>query len=322
MVEMVETYLQNRYTKTQINEAVLIELYKDQTLNSKSEYNRCQIPRLNIKMGDRDQTEKKPSEKMSDREIVEILTERNRRKRQEEIEPREEPDRKRKKVRCRRPEKREAKKREAEPNLGQGPSVAKRRKKNEGCASAEIFKTKSYNFSNLSRKEPNLNFNFNENETASQKCKDIENTKLNANSIPTTTCNLGEITGTKNENKANPAVKQPPPKHPSPITNNRISKKKNYAPSLKQPKLNKYQKISDHFKPIIIPTPPPPENPKTNLRPVPKQPNLANSKISDHFKPIIPHLPPLQPLIPHQIMKTKCHAKLYKEPQESGMSVS
>ena len=162
MVEMVETYLQNRYTKTQINEAVLIELYKDQTLNSKSEYNRCQIPRLNIKMGDRDQTEKKPSEKMSDREIVEILTERNRRKRQEEIEPGEEPDQKRKKVRCRRLEKREAKREKLNPTLG--PSLAKRRKKSVGCLLAEILKTKSFIFQQLLRKENK--FYFNENEIA------------------------------------------------------------------------------------------------------------------------------------------------------------
>ena len=123
----------------------------------------------------------------------------------------------------------------------------------------------------------------------------------NANHLSTTTCNLGEI---KNENKANPTVNQPPPKHPSPITIK--SKKKNYKPSLKKPKLSNYQKISDHFKPIITPTQPPPENLDQILRPSPKQPNLANSKISDHFKPIIaPILPPTQPLIPPQVMKTK-----------------
>ena len=56
----------------QINEAVLIDMNSNKVLNSKSEYNRCQIPRLTVKVGEKDCVEK-PVQPMSETEIDLIL---------------------------------------------------------------------------------------------------------------------------------------------------------------------------------------------------------------------------------------------------------
>ena len=54
----------------QIHEAVCIEINASKTLNSKGEYNRCQLPRLGVKMGERDANiEKERSVQLTENEI-------------------------------------------------------------------------------------------------------------------------------------------------------------------------------------------------------------------------------------------------------------
>ena len=95
----------------QISEAVLIELNSKNSLNSKSEYNRCQIPRLNVKMGEIDVKEKK-QKLMTESEIDLAVMDNEKRKRQVCQEIDQQPKTKRRKVRMKRPEKHQAGKRE------------------------------------------------------------------------------------------------------------------------------------------------------------------------------------------------------------------
>ena len=106
----------------QINEAVLIEMHceQDQILNSKSEYNRCQIPRLSVKIGERDQNPENPKVKspMTEEDIEDALQLRQNRKRDKSeqdvpytgcgknglAETNLQPQSKRRKVRMRQPE--------------------------------------------------------------------------------------------------------------------------------------------------------------------------------------------------------------------------
>ena len=64
----------------QIHEAVCIEMNASKTLNSKGEYNRCQLPRLGVKMGERDASDAKAGVDMSENDTYQALREVHKRK--------------------------------------------------------------------------------------------------------------------------------------------------------------------------------------------------------------------------------------------------
>ena len=65
----------------QIHEAVCIEMNANKTLNSKGEYNRCQLPRLGVKMGERDAyIEKERYEELTENEIFHAVRRDHKRK--------------------------------------------------------------------------------------------------------------------------------------------------------------------------------------------------------------------------------------------------
>ena len=85
----------------QIHEAVLIEMNMGTVLNSKGEYNRCQLPRLGVKMGVRDVAEKEEMEEMTEKDIFTAVVESK--KRREKTEDNAQPPSKRKKFAVRKP---------------------------------------------------------------------------------------------------------------------------------------------------------------------------------------------------------------------------
>ena len=87
----------------QIHEAVLIEMNMRTVLNSKGEYNRCQLPRLGVKMGVRDVTEKGETEEMTEKDIFSAVVESKKRRDGKTGEDSLQPPGKRKKFAVRRP---------------------------------------------------------------------------------------------------------------------------------------------------------------------------------------------------------------------------
>ena len=98
----------------QISEAVLIEMHceKDTILNSKSEYNRCQLPRLSIKMGERDVNPERVTGHLTETDIELALEDtRNRKRENDQPDAEHQPNHKRKKFRMKKPEFMSARKR-------------------------------------------------------------------------------------------------------------------------------------------------------------------------------------------------------------------
>ena len=100
----------------QVHEAVLIEMNSEIVLNSKGEYNRCQLPRLGVKMGERNMEDSPPEKEMTDAELLDAIKED--RKRVENENEIAQPSSKRRKIRTRKPEMKLPTKRtrEIEPN--------------------------------------------------------------------------------------------------------------------------------------------------------------------------------------------------------------
>ena len=80
----------------QVHEAVMIELNAQNVLNSKAEYNRCQLPRLGVKMGEKCQEEKETKE-MTETEIFTSISSKPNAKRSQKTEIHEEPPGKKRK---------------------------------------------------------------------------------------------------------------------------------------------------------------------------------------------------------------------------------
>ena len=93
----------------QIHEAVLIEMHADNVLNSKGEFNRCQLPRLGVKMGEKSICEEEPAQEMTEKDVLESVQ--MDRKRKEKRQENTGPASKRKKCHIRRPEFKSAPKR-------------------------------------------------------------------------------------------------------------------------------------------------------------------------------------------------------------------
>ena len=85
----------------QVHEAVLIEMNSESVLNSKGEYNRCQLPKLGVQMGDRTVQEDGPAAEMNEMEIFSSVANSKKRKdeRQKDEKPGNQPSSKRRKVR-------------------------------------------------------------------------------------------------------------------------------------------------------------------------------------------------------------------------------
>ena len=116
----------------QIHEAVLIEMNADYVLNSKGEYNRCQLPRLGVKMGKKDVGE--IVKEMTEADIFSSVFENKKRKDcQEEHQDMFAHPGKRRKYRIRRPEVKTNAKRKRncteEPQEAKKPRSAKERTK-------------------------------------------------------------------------------------------------------------------------------------------------------------------------------------------------
>ena len=81
----------------QVQEAVLIEMNGENLLNSKGEYNRCQLPRLGVQMGTRSILDEEEVVEMTEEEIISSLTEdKKRKKKKENNEVNSQPKKKRK----------------------------------------------------------------------------------------------------------------------------------------------------------------------------------------------------------------------------------
>ena len=93
----------------QIHEAVLIEMHAGNVLNSKGEFNRCQLPRLGVKMGEKSVSDKEPEKEMTEKDI--FYSVQMDRKRKEKRQENTGPASKRKKCHIRRPEFKSAPKR-------------------------------------------------------------------------------------------------------------------------------------------------------------------------------------------------------------------
>ena len=102
----------------QIHEAVLIDMNGDKVLNSKGEFNTCQLPRLSVMIGDREHSEKEvPTMTEAEEEIeVESLKSRKRAEREEDGNYEEGPICKKRKQRVTRPVRQVARKRERDEN--------------------------------------------------------------------------------------------------------------------------------------------------------------------------------------------------------------
>ena len=64
----------------QVHEAVCIEMHASKTLNSKGEFNRCQLPRLGVKMGERDVGCDKAKIELTENDIFQAISENHKRK--------------------------------------------------------------------------------------------------------------------------------------------------------------------------------------------------------------------------------------------------
>ena len=268
----------------QINEAVLIDMNSNKVLNSKSEYNRCQIPRLTVKVGEKDCVEK-TVQPMSETEIDLILIRTGEeRKRAGEEETGDLTARKRRKVRSRKPEKKIAIKRDRDESIPRMPR--KKRKNEEGICSASV--------------ESNF------------ECENLISNKKSENTLPENDENIkiisskilqqkkavrkrGEILS---ENKANPAEQPMLASPPSPTKAKIIPTAPPMPASTPPPTTTGEIKLYEIFQfkatPEVIPKhrrPPPPKTrvKKKKTAPSLKQSNLDDNcrKIYDHFKPVI-----------------------------------
>ena len=114
----------------QIHEAVLIEMNVETILNSKGEYNRCQLPRLGVKMGERDAQEKSMQAEMNEAEIFSCIKDSS--KRRDDWVESSQPS-KRMKYKIGRPRNTVTSKRQQEENGGERPS-----KRTKTCRSYEV----------------------------------------------------------------------------------------------------------------------------------------------------------------------------------------
>ena len=254
----------------QINEAVLIDMHSSNVLNSKSEYNRCQIPRLNVKMGERDSDNgEKPAQTMSDTEIDQILTgtgEEKKRAGEEELKGL--PSRKRRKVRCKKLDKTIPKKRDRQTDIMEiMTGMPRKRIRKDG------------HLDSISASKDNQKLEFIEERKNQNFIEKIAVRKLGGN-LPENKANLTETEV--------PPLASPPPPLPA--------REKIKVFSIFQFKAN--SSVSQKR-----PCPPPPKPKKTESSM--KQSNLANynyMKISQHFKPKI-IIPPIKPQISEDQLK-------------------
>ena len=288
----------------QISEAVLIEMHseKDTILNSKSEYNRCQLPRLNVKMGENDFHMERVTVQMTETDIEQALEDNNNRKREnDQPEAAHQPKSKRRKTRTKKPQKMSPKKRtRKEAHSTSRPT--KRQKleaeEEEGISTASISQ-KINNCDEIKEKEKFENISNPELKNGG---------KLNENQVPL----VDSLEGGEKTEEGNMNIKLYPlfdtVRKPGKIKekNGRIQAKNKAHPTSKsQP--------DDQPPPPPAPTQVKPGNlvlrkqRKQVTQPNNKQPNLANySKITAHFKPLTKNMnfsPTDQPLITSDQMK-------------------
>ena len=266
----------------QINEAVLIEMHsvKDNILNSKSEYNRCQLPRLNVKMGENDFHKERVTAQMTETEIEHALEDNNNRKREnEQPEVAHQPKSKRIKTRTKKPTKMSPKKRRRkEAQITSRPEKRLKLEVGEEGRSSASISNKIHNYDEIKEKEKSENTKFfknggksNENQVpqlderggeGQRRRKEKINTKL----YPLFDTvrkpgNIKENNGRNQaKNKAHPTSKPlpddqpPPPTAPTQVKPEnfilRKQRKQGTQPNNKQPNLANYSKITAHFKPM------------------------------------------------------------------------
>ena len=121
----------------QIHEAVLIEMNQENVLNSKGEFNRCQLPRLGVKMGERNIDCEEKVKELNENEIFSSIHDKKRREYKGEL---QEPSGKKRKIngkyKMSSPELKKAIKRRREDQAD--PSSAKRRKEKADLSTAPV----------------------------------------------------------------------------------------------------------------------------------------------------------------------------------------
>ena len=235
----------------QISEAVLIEMHceKDTILNSKSEYNRCQLPRLSIKMGERDVNPERVTGHLTETDIELALEDtRNRKRENDQPDAEHQPNHKRKKFRMKKPEFMSARKRTRKDAQSTSRPGKRQRlgeeEEGEGQCPAQSKKVHHY-LEEKEKEEKVVHGNiFNEGERGGGEVQKkilypIFNSVRKPRSIQA-------------ENKANPASKPPPMDQPPPKRRTQKKQPKHPQATCKpRPKLANYSKISTHFKPIM-----------------------------------------------------------------------
>ena len=210
----------------QISEAVLIEMHceKDTILNSKSEYNRCQIPRLSVKMGEKDVNSERVTVHLTEADIEFALEDtKNRKRENDKPEAEHQPNRKRMKLRMKKPEFISARKRtRKEAQSTNRPGKRQRlEKEEEGEGECSAPNKKVHNCNEITEKVEKV-FPGNVFKEGGRGGEEMQKKQISLYPIFNSVRKPRSIQA---ENKANPASKpspmdQPPPKR-------RTQKKKN-----------------------------------------------------------------------------------------------
>ena len=269
----------------QIHEAVVIEMNtenKTNVLNSKGEYNRCQLPRLGVKMGLKCVEEEREDKNLSEYDIfLAIKPEKKRRNGEGGEKKISEPANKRRRLKARKPEVLQSVKRIRDQEQEGEPGIKKARidRKEEECEdSQDSQKTAMIRRESVNNKTcqnvPNLNFKINQNPRKS-------NVKKIINFFENTVCDAREINGSKaNSSPGPPAnnsklilsdIKATPSRAPTTTTTPRPGIKKLQGKKLVPPEF-KFKKISAYFA-----SKSPNEDKKSDLTPIRSNYNLESS---------------------------------------------